>query len=95
MKKGSILEIIVIGITILLVPFIIFYGCAKKEVVKKEAPVGMSEESKGEVSGEGAESEKARLPIDGEVEEETLTGEGLVLKIQELILQLMLSVNSQ
>ena len=85
MKRDSILGIITVSITIFLLAFSVFYGCAKKMPptgISKETPEGAKPETKGEVPAGEITGEEVKSQMEEEALEGEVAGRDLASKIQ-------------
>ena len=82
-------KVLLLGLMLLIAPLIVFYGCAKKQIVKQEAPQETLSPGTGSQEG-SAETKisKEELPKEERLEEESLKGDALVAKLQGQLLDI-------
>ena len=80
-------KVLLLGLILLITPLVVFYGCAKKQVVKQEASQEAQAAGAPEAGSETKEG-KEGLPAEEKLEEESLKGDALVAKLQEQLLDI-------
>lgn len=94
MNRGLEWKVFIVGVIVLLSPLLVFYGCAKKQLIKPEAATEEAQVAGApEGAGGGVKSEEGKLPEEGKIGEEKLgeeavKGEALISKVQEEIIDI-------
>ena len=93
MKRGLKGMVFIAGVIVLITPLLIFYGCAKKQLIKPETTEETQGEGAAEGSAQGAKEGEGRLPEEGKIgeeklDEEALKGEALSSRVQEEMLDI-------
>ena len=93
MNRGLERKVFIVGIVVIVAQLLIFYGCAKKQLVKPETTEGAKVTGTSEGAGAGAKGEEGKLPEEGKigeekVGEEALKGDALISKIQDQVIDI-------